>query len=76
MQRPYQGRLNSESYEAFLTEVLSKTRKHIIIIQDGASYHKSKAMKKIFAKKANRITVFDLPSYSPDYNPIENVEKN
>ena len=70
-----QGRLNSESYEAFLTEVLSKTRKHIIIIQDGASYHTSKAMKKFFAKKANRITVYDLPSYSPDYNPIEKLWK-
>jgi len=69
------GRLNSESYEAFLTEVLSKTRKHIILIQDGAKYHTSKAMKKFFGKRANRITVYDLPSYSPDYNPIEKLWK-
>lgn len=69
------GRLNSESYEAFLTEVLSRTRKHIILIQDGASYHTSKAMKKFFAKKADRITVYDMPSYSPDYNPIEKLWK-
>jgi hypothetical protein len=69
------GRLNSASYESFLSEVLSKTRKHIILIQDGARYHTSKAMKKFFAKKANRITVYDLPSYSPDYNPIEKLWK-
>lgn len=69
------GRLNSASYESFLTEVLSKTRKHIILIQDGARYHTSKAMKKFFAKRANRITVYDLPSYSPDYNPIEKLWK-
>jgi len=69
------GRLNSQSYEAFLTEVLSRTRKHIILIQDGASYHTSKAMKKFFAKKADRITVYDMPSYSPDYNPIEKLWK-
>jgi transposase len=69
------GRLNSASYESFLTEVLSITRKHIILIQDGASYHTSKAMKQFFAKKANRITVYDLPSYSPDYNPIEKLWK-
>jgi transposase len=72
------GRLNSESYAAFLTEVLSKTRKHIILIQDGARYHTSKAMQKFFAKKAERITVYDLPSYSPDspeYNPIEKLWK-
>jgi len=69
------GRLNSASYESFLTQVLSKTRKHIILIQDGASYHTSKAMKQFFVKKANRITVYDLPSYSPDYNPIEKLWK-
>ena len=69
------GRLNSESYEAFLTEVLSKTRKHIILIQDGASYHKSKAMKNFFAKRTDRLTVYNLPSYSPDYNPIEKLWK-
>ena len=69
------GRLNSASYESFLSEVLSKTRKHIILIQDGASYHTSKAMKQFFAKKANRITVYNLPSYSPDYNPIEKLWK-
>jgi transposase len=69
------GRLNSESYEAFLTEVLSNTRKHIILIQDGAKYHTSKAMKQFFEKKAHRLTVYDLPSYSPDYNPIEKLWK-
>ncbi|EFK08517.1 conserved hypothetical protein, partial [delta proteobacterium NaphS2] len=70
-----EGRLNSEAYEAFLTEVLSKTRKHIILIQDGARYHTSKAMKKFFEKKADRVTVYNLPSYSPDYNPIEKLWK-
>ena len=69
------GRLNSESYKSFLTATLSKTRKHIILIQDGARYHTSKAMKRFFAKKANRITVYELPSYSPDYNPIEKLWK-
>jgi len=70
-----QGRLNSESYESFLTEVLTKTRKHIILIQDGAKYHTSKAMKRFFDKKAHRLTVYNLPSYSPDYNPIEKLWK-
>jgi len=69
------GRFNSESYEAFLTDVLSKTRKHIILIQDGAPYHTSKAMKRFFEKKSYRLTVYNLPSYSPDYNPIEKLWK-
>jgi transposase len=32
-------------------------------------------MKQFFAKKAHRITVYELPSYSPDYNPIEKLWK-
>lgn len=45
------------------------------IIQDGASYHTSKAMKNFFDSKAYRLTVYDLPSYSSDYNPIEKLWK-
>ena len=68
-------RLNSETYAAYLKEVLSKTKKHIILIQDGAKYHTSKAMQAFFSNHARRITVFQLPSYSPDFNPIEKLWK-
>ncbi|MDI6791458.1 MAG: IS630 family transposase [bacterium] len=71
----HEGRLNSESYEDFLKEVLKQTNKHIILIQDGARYHTSKAMNEFFAKESDRITVYQLPSYSPDYNPIEKLWK-
>jgi len=73
--RGHEGRLNSESYTAFLKEVLSKTRKHIILIQDGASYHRSLAVTEFFKKHSERITVYRLPSYSPDYSPIEKLWK-
>ena len=68
-------RLNSATYAAYLSEVLAKTRKHIILIQDGARYHTSAAMKQFFAQHEKRLTVSDLPSYSPDYNPIEKLWK-
>lgn len=70
-----EGRLDSASYAAYLTGVLSKTRKHVILIQDGARYHVSAAMQAFFAKHQDRLTVFQLPSYSPDYNPIEKLWK-
>ena len=70
------GRFNSETYEQFLTEVLEKTTKHLIIIQDGARYHTSKAMKEFFAKQADRLTVYQLPRYSPEFNPIEFLWRN
>ena len=68
-------RLNSQTYAAYLKEVLSKTRKHIVLIQDGARYHTSAAMKAFFEQHKHRLSVFELPSYSPDYNPIEKLWK-
>ncbi|MEW6737308.1 MAG: IS630 family transposase [Acidobacteriota bacterium] len=71
-----QAQLNSTSYTEFLQEVMTKTRKHIILIQDRARYHTSKATREFFTNHKERITVFDLPAYSPDYNPIEKLWKN
>ena len=34
-----------------------------------------KATKAFFEKHAARLTVYQLPSYSPDYNPIEKLWK-
>lgn len=68
-------RLNSDTYRAFLTEVLAQTQRPIILIQDGARYHTSQALQQFFAAHAERLTVYQLPSYSPDYNPIEQLWK-
>lgn len=71
----HEGRLNSIAYVDFLKETLLQTDKHVILIQDGASYHRSKYTKEFFANNTDRITVYQLPSYSPDYNPIEKLWK-
>src|SRR5262249_35420309 len=73
--KAHTGRFNSESYAAFLGEVLAQTTHHILLIQDGAKYHTSKAMEQFFAEHADRLTKFQLPSYSPDFNPIEYLWK-
>jgi transposase len=65
------GRFNSQTYTEFLSEVLQKTQQHIILIQDGAKYHTSKATKQFFEAHSHRLTPFQLPAYSPDFNPIE-----
>ena len=70
------GRLNSDSYKDFLAEVLQATgQQHIIVIQDGARYHTSKAINEFVAANSERLTVCQLPSYSPDFNPIEKLWK-
>jgi transposase len=70
-----EGRLNSESYVAFLRDVLSQTRRHVVVIQDGARYHTSQAMQDFFKAHVARLTIEQLPAYSPDFNPIEHLWK-
>jgi transposase len=68
-------RFTSESYAAFVRDVLAQTTQHIFLIQDGARYHTSKAMAQFFATHAARLTTVQLPTYSPDFNPIEYLWK-
>ncbi len=70
-----QGKFTSDTYSDFLRSVIAQTRKHLIIIQDGARYHTSKQMKEFFQMHSKKITIFQMPSYSPDYNPIEKLWK-
>ena len=70
-----EGRLNSTAYIAFLRRVLEQTTQPILLIQDGARYHTSAETKAFFAQQSARLQVFQLPTYSPDYNPIEKLWK-
>jgi transposase len=73
--KAHAGRFNSQSYAAFLLEVLSQTTQPVVVIQDGARYHTSKAMQAFFETHAERLTIEQLPAYSPDFNPIEHLWK-
>ena len=68
-----QARLTGEGYCAFLGDVLAATEGLVMVIQDGARYHTSKAVRAWQAAQGARLEVYQLPSYSPDYNPIEHV---
>ena len=70
-----EGRFNSESYQAFWQMIMAQTTAHLFLIHDGARYHTSQATQQFFAAHADRLTVHPLPSYSPDYNPIEYLWK-
>ena len=73
--KAHAGRFNSQSYAAFLLEVLSQTTQPVVVIHDGARYHTSKAMQAFFETHAERLTIEQLPAYSPDFNPIEHLWK-
>lgn len=65
------GRFNGPSYIAFLTWVLEQTSEPLFLVQDGAPYHRAAPVKAFFEQHRARLHVTHLPSYSPDYNPIE-----
>jgi transposase len=69
-------RFTAETYCAFLTTVLAQTQRPIILIQDGARYHTAAKTRAFVAAHAERLTVYQLPTYSPDYNPIEHLWRN
>ena len=74
----YQGiedRFNSDSYQAFLKQLLAQYPGPVILIQDGAKYHTSKSTRAFIEANKERLLVYQLPSYSPDYNPIEYLWK-
>lgn len=70
-----EGRFNSESYQAFLKMIMAQTKEPLFFIHDGAKYHTSQSTQQFLHAHRARITVEPLPSYSPDYNPIEYLWK-
>jgi transposase len=66
-----EGRFNGQSYVAFLTTVLAQTTAPLFLVQDGAPYHRAAPVTAFFERHRDRLHVIRLPSYSPDYNPIE-----
>ena len=71
----HEGQFNAETYQEFLKDVMKQTRKHIILIQDNVPYHTCPDMQAFFYDYQHRITVYQLPVYSPDFNPIEKLWK-
>jgi len=70
-----EGRFTSDSYQGFLHMILARTTEHLFLIHDGARYHTSQATQQFLETHRERITAYPLPSYSPDYNPIEYLWK-
>jgi transposase len=69
--RGIEGKFNATSYQAFLEWVLDQTTQPLFLVQDGAKYHHAVALQPFWHAHRGRLFTICLPSYSPDYNPIE-----
>ena len=66
---------NFQTWLQFLKSLLRKYGK-ILIVVGGAKYHFEKEnVQKFYRKNKNRLVVIQLPPYSPNLNPIEQVWK-
>ena len=64
---------NAKSFIAFLHQLRQRFKgKHLLIILDNASYHRSKAVKR-FLLRHPEVELLFLPPYSPEYNPVEQI---
>ncbi|MCP4260160.1 MAG: IS630 family transposase [Planctomycetes bacterium] len=70
------GRFNKEGYVEFLKQVLARFEGNIILIEDGAPYHKAALVKEFVESTQGCLTLERLPAFSPDFNPIEKLWKN
>jgi len=70
------GRFNGESYIEFLKQLIENNDRHVVLIEDGAPYHGRVIVKDFVNKHSQNISIERLPSFSPDYNPIEKLWKN
>jgi transposase len=67
-------KINAQAHIDFLSKiVLQHPNRKIIIISDNAPAHKAKLVKEFEISNKKRMTIFHIPSYSPDLNPDEHV---
>ncbi len=73
-----ENKFNGESYISFIKHIMSQYTCPVILVEDGAPYHKAKVVTKYTddLKDQGQLYVYRLPSYSPDFNPIEKLWKN
>lgn len=66
------GPLDGDVFEIYVTQVLAPTlQPGDILVMDNLSTHKNKTARE--AILATGATLWDLPPYSPDFNPIEKM---
>ena len=69
----HQKRITSMEVVDFLMQLLKHHKsRHLVVVMDQAPPHTSKKTVS-FINEQNRLHVFYLPSYSPDWNPDEQV---
>lgn len=65
-----------EEFLAFCKKLVEDAGRPVFLILDNSQVHRSLILKEYAEESNGRLTIFFLPSYSPDLNPDEWVWKN
>mgnify|MGYP002661269783 CR=1 FL=1 len=72
----YDESVNVEKFIDFLQKVIESSEKKVYMIVDNLRVHHAKLVTAWIEKHKNRIAIFYLPPYSPDYNPDEYLNQD
>ena len=72
----YEGALNSQLFLRFLKRLVRDSPKKVFLIVDNLKVHHSKLVKAWLDEHAGEIELFYLPSYAPEHNPDEYLNRD
>lgn len=72
----YQGAMNSQLFLRFLKRLVKDSPKKLFLIIDNLPVHHSKPLKEWLEAHVDEIELFYLPSYSPEKNPDEYLNRD
>jgi transposase len=72
----YPGKMNQQMFIRFLERVIATIPGKILLIVDNLKVHHGKKVAEWVAEHSGRIELFYIPSYSPDLNPDEYLNRD
>ena len=66
-------KINSQKYINFLKQLLQGRTRPLMLIVDRVSFHSSTPVRDVVRSNRQKIRVFFLPRYSPEWNPDEHL---
>jgi transposase len=69
----FEGKMTGERFIEFVEKLRRDAGRPLIIIADNASYHRGKHVRTYVADREGDVVVENLPRYSPELNPDEQV---
>ena len=65
--------INSARYIAYLEQLIEGRTRPLVLLVDRAAFHRTQAVREFVRAHRDRLKIFFLPRYRPQYNPSEQV---